>query len=350
VADSPFEAMSTPAQTIGRYFSVLSVVPSALLVAYFLVLNNSHAWTGQPDFAAGFSSLGEGGLAKVGQIVLASLLVGLVLQPLQYALVQFAEGYWGTSKIATALMRRRIARHRALWNALFDTRRDALKNLKVAGQSPRDAGQGQVKDDQLINLVVLDEATRGLATYPHALNDIRPTRLGNVLRRFEAEAGAPYGLGLPTVAPHLTLVALPEHVEFVNDQRTQLDLAVRLVVISVLACALSVLFLWRDGLWLLVAVVPYVLAYVFYRGAVVVAADYGTALATVIDVDRFLLYQRLNVPLPTSLASEQEQSRKLMKLLRGDRHPLERANVSLAYAPPASAPARTDAGAGDNSS
>jgi hypothetical protein len=349
VADSPFDALSTPAQTIGRYFSVLSVVPSALLVTYFLGLNNSQAWTGRPDLAKGFSSLGDGGFTKVGQIVLASLLVGLILQPLQYSLVQLAEGYWGTSRIATAMMRRRIARHRALRNALFDLHRDALKELKTAGQSPLDAGHAQVRDDNLIHLLRLDEASRALASYPHAPNDVRPTRLGNVLRRFEAEAGAPYGLGVPTVAPHLSLIAPREHVEFVNDQRTQLDLAVRLVVISLLACVLSVVFLWRDGLWLALAAVPYALAYVFYRGAVIVAADYGTALATVIDVDRFLLYERLRLPAPTSLATEQELSRKLMKVLRGDLNPLERIAVSLDYAPPPNAEGASGR-AGDNPS
>ena len=67
-------------------------------------------------------------------------------------------------------------------------------------------------------------------------------------------------------------------------------------------------------------------------GAVIVAADYGVALSTVVDVDRFLLYERLNVPAPGTLAAERVQAAKLMTLLRTDENPAERATVDLTYA------------------
>jgi hypothetical protein len=53
--------------------------------------------------------------------------------------------------------------------------------------------------------------------------------------------------------------------------REQLDLAVRLCTLSLLAAIVAVVFLITDGAWLFVALVPYALAYAAYRGAVVAA-------------------------------------------------------------------------------
>ncbi|HEX8093479.1 hypothetical protein [Jatrophihabitans sp.] len=340
MADSPFDALASPAQTIGRYFSILSVIPSALLVTFVLVLHNSQAWSGHPDFGHGFSSLGDGGFGKVGQIALASLLVGLVLQPLQYTLVQLAEGYWGTSKLATWLMLRRIEHHRQVRKTLNTTVAEAIRMLEAAGESPLNPDHEPVSEGNLVHLVRFDEANRALASYPHRPNDVRPTRLGNILRRYESEGGEPYGLGVPTIAPHVGLIAPRDHTDYVDDQRTQMDLAVRLVVINLLASLLAVVFLWRDGLWLLIAVGPYALAYVFYRGAVTLAADYGTALATVVDLNRFLLYDRLHLPVPNNSVEERTQSAQLMTLLRSDLHPDERTIVDLTFSTAAPAKRR----------
>ena len=61
-----------------------------------------------------------------------------------------------------------------------------------------------------------------------------PTRLGNVLRRYEDTAGRQYGLDIVRIAPHLNLVARPEHREYVDDCRKGLDLGVRLCVLFAL--------------------------------------------------------------------------------------------------------------------
>jgi len=325
--------LSGPAGKIGRYFSVLSVIPSALLVSFVLVLAASGAWSGHVDWSAGFAALGHDGLTRVVQVALASLLVGLVLQPLQYALVQFAEGYWGTGPVAGALMRVCIGRHRRSRRNLNRIEGEYLNALESWGQSPQRTGDAKVTDDHLGALVRYEEARRALLGYPHDVNDVRPTRLGNMLRRYEAEAGAVYQLPLPVVAPHIALLAPKAHVDYVDDQRTQLDLAVRLALVSVLGAVAAVLFLWRDGLWLAVALVPYTMAYLFYLGAVVVAGEYGTALATVLDLNRFALYDALRVPQPASLGDERAQAAKLAQVLRTDLR-LEDRVVALDYATP----------------
>ncbi len=352
MASTTLPDLTGPAGKIGRYFSVLSVIPSALLVSFIVVLAGSGAWDGTPHWSAGFAALGRHGFTTIAQVALASLLLGLALQPLQYSLVQFAEGYWGTGPVATALMAAGIKRHRTSNTNLNRIAGASLNALEGVGQSPRGAGDDPVTEANLLALLRFDEANRALLSYPHHPNDIRPTRLGNVLRRYEAAAGAVYGLSLPTIAPHLTLIAPKRHLDYVDDQRTQLDLAVRLTLVSILAAVAGIMFLWRAGLWLTIAAVPYSMAYLFYRGAVVLAAEYCTAVATVLDLNRFTLYDAVHVPAPSDLKGEQVTAAALTTVLRSDLRPTERA-VPLSYTTTDSAPVcdndnSTSAGARDD--
>ncbi len=73
----------------------------------------------------------------------------------------------------------------------------------------------------------------------------------------------------------LALAARPEDVRYLDDQRIQLDLAVRMCFTAVLATFISGSLLWRDGMWLLIVPIPGALAYVAYRGTVVSAREYG---------------------------------------------------------------------------
>jgi hypothetical protein len=313
---SILDVASGPSSVIGRYFSVLSVVPSALFAAYVYALIALDPWSGQPHWGQvvdGFSELGFGGVAALSLI---SLLIGLILQPLQYSLVQFCEGYWGTSRLAQASMNRRILHHRQARADLALLQGQELKLLADANQNPSDPNADWVDDQHLPNLTAYDEATRLLTRYPKNRNDVRPTRLGNVLRRYEAAAGAAYLLPGVTVTPHLALVAPTDDVAYLDDQRTQMDLAVRLAVLSAFATACTAFALWRSGLWLLLSLAPYAATYVFYRGAVGLAQGYGTALSILIDLNRFALYERLHMVAPLNMRAEREMNAALGKVLR----------------------------------
>lgn len=146
-----------------------------------------------------------------------------------------------------------------------------------------------------------------------------PTRLGNVLRSYERLAGYQYGLDAVTVLRHVALVAPSGHVEYLDDQRQLLDLSVRMCLTSILATLISIAFLWHHGPWLAIALVPYVLAYLSYRGAIVVAHEYGAAMSTMIDLDRFALYDYLRLPRPKDTAEEQRTNPGLVELLSHNR-------------------------------
>ena len=83
-----------------------------------------------------------------------------------------------------------------------------------------------------------------------------------------------------------------------------MELALRTSFLSMLASVVTLVLLWRHGWWLLVALFPYAIAYLAYRGAVAVAHEYGTALAVMVDLNRFALYDRLRVKLPTDIDEE----------------------------------------------
>jgi hypothetical protein len=175
---------------------------------------------------------------------------------------------------------------------------------------------------------ISEESRRLAAAYPKNEGDVMPTRLGNVLRRHERLAGSQYGLDAVTVIRHVALVAPPERLGYLNDQRQLLDLSVRMCATSIFATLIALAALWRHGPWLLIALVPYGVAYISYRGAVVVAAEYGAAFSTIIDLDRFAFYDQLRMPPPKNTADERKMNADLVKLLSHERR-------NLSYEPPA---------------
>lgn len=296
------------AATIGRYFSVVSVVPSSLYLIFAYLLIASGSWHHPPNWSHAFQSLEHLGVGGIALLALFSVALGVIVHPIQFAIVQFFEGYWGVSPPAQAIRYQRILYYRKVCRDLRGSQNTAIDELKGAEDTRRVQLNSRI-----------DEASRIRKNYfPRALDNVMPTRLGNVLRRAESQAGTQYGMKALQVVPLLLLIAPTNHVDYVNDQRSQLDLAVRMTFMSVVATATAILFLWPYGFWLLVAVIPYALAYVSYRGSVVAAIHYGAALEALVNLDRFALYEQLHLRLPAATAIEREANKKLGNLLNYD--------------------------------
>ena len=144
-----------------------------------------------------------------------------------------------------------------------------------------------------------------------------PTRLGNVLRRYEARAGASFGLPIITFATHIGMVAEPKHTAYVNDQRAQLDLAVRMTVLSGLATTATAALMWPYGVWALATLLPYAAAWGSYRGALVAASSYAQAFSAWLDLNRFRLYDALQMEVPPSAAAERTSNSHLLDMVNG---------------------------------
>jgi hypothetical protein len=306
--------VSGTGKAVGRYFSVVSVLPSILLVVYIFLLASSGSWWHSPNWHDALTAVHDLGLVGASLLAVSGIALALVLHPLQFSMVQLLEGYWGPGWLAQRIRASRIRHYRKRWLWLYDTAGKADSSL-----SDGQPAGGHLDDwtDQRVKLMSQSaEAGRSELSYPKDLDHVMPTRLGNILRRYEILAGQPYGLDAPTVLPSLALVAPPGHLDYLNDQRSALDLAVRTSVTSAIACLATVLFLWHSGLWLLIALIPYGITYAAYRGSVTAAGSYGIAMSAIIALNRFALYEYMRIPRPSTTARERQMNETLMYLLR----------------------------------
>jgi len=330
-APSIADTALTAGSKIGKYFGLVTMVPTLFLVLWVYVLIRSDAWHGAPNPTALGIRLSEWSISQVAWILLATFGLALFVHPLQFATVQLLEGYWGSSAVALGAMRLRVAHHRKRAQTL-ERRVDRLDEVigerfqehPSCPENPDDPTyderldrylDSRNADDLTVHVVVRDALQARYERYPEGRR-IMPTRLGNTLRRYEDAVGGQYGLDAITTAPHFLLVIPEPHVAYLRDSRQLLDTTVRLCFVSLLATLITVAVLLTDGLWLLVALGPQALAYLAYRAAIAAADEYGTAVATIIDLDRFALYDHLGLPRPRDTEEERRSNAQLMSLLR----------------------------------
>jgi len=316
-------SMPAPLGWLGRSFVVTSLLPSAMPVLAVHLLLHSGAWSGHPDWAKAWSALTSPGWAGSGGFVVASVAVAAVVHPLSGSLSRLFEGNWGTGQLGTLLAGRAVARQRTRRSWLV---RQAKRRASRRPSSPTGEALG-------------NQAIAAAVNYPSQAGDVRATSLGNALARHQLEAGAPYNLGLRQLSVLIRLAADQRDTVTLDDARLRLDLALRLVTMSLVTCAIGVGWLWRCGLWMLLTVLPYVLAVLLYRGAVTLAADYGAVLSGVLHLNRLELYRRIGLPPPADIVQERDRNRELMRVLRADEARDQRAAVvDLDYTGPQQAP------------
>ncbi|MCS7475486.1 hypothetical protein ACFFQW_15180 [Umezawaea endophytica] len=312
---------------VGRYFTVVSTLPSALLVAYTYVLVRV-AGAGPVNWSA----LASVSLHEVALLGLAALVLALATNPLQFVLIQVFEGYWGNSRLGVALATARTAHHRRRLAALRSA--EASADAVVRKHGPAALWYWDVPVEAVHAAITRVESQRIRGGYPR-IGEVLPTTLGNVLRRYENSVGKPYGLDPLSTIPRLAMVGGEREIAYVRDQRTQLELATRTAFVALCATLVTLVVMGRHGFWLLLAVVPYAVAFFSYRGAVALAHEYGTSLAVLTDLSRFDLYDRLRLTEVRDGDEERARNAKLMRIFAFD------SNVSLRYERP---PATQDTG------
>ncbi len=352
------DAASSVGSRIGRYFGVVGMIPALLLVLWGAVLITSDAWRDRPNLARLAKALSGWTLSSYAGallwILLASLVVGLILNPLQFGMTRILEGYWGTSGPARVVMRWRIGRHRRRLD-LLRTRRERLRERQnegmdkllgeLYGEDPetwsaqtlttrRDGLFKSLDGARFAGLRAAEDALYGILRSHPDVTRTMPTRLGNVLRAAEDQVGKQYGLDVTVTAQHFSMVADQRHLDYLRDARQQFDLTVRLCVVFLIATVMAVSCLLTDGWWLLIALVPYACSWLAYRASVGSAADYMTVVATVVDLNRFKLYESLHTALPRNSVEERWNNEKLIKLLDQD----HKASVRYEHPEPSAPP------------
>ena len=195
-------------RSIGRYFTVISMVPSLLFVLYVYGLFAANSWPGPFQPAKALHAAENLSIAKIVALLVAALLLGLVLHPFQFSMTQLLEGYWGGSYIGLFLARRRIMHYRRAARALKSaigvaeykwthavqrarTTPDQLK--RESPQQSRDMNAAYLNwengDPMLADYLRAQALRAALRQYPDIWRRMMPTRLGNVLRRYEDKTG-----------------------------------------------------------------------------------------------------------------------------------------------------------------
>jgi hypothetical protein len=312
--------------SIGRYFGLVSAVPSVLFAAWVYLLFATGALGGEPSVSGAAQNVMAAPLRTAAVLGLLALGVGLVVHPLQFALVQLFEGYWGDSAAAKSLRAYRTAVHLERLRRATLGREDWARHERTWRREGFDVAEALLQEDRqdspeakrLLRIVVEANSAEELAErYPGNALYVMPTSLGNALRKYEMRSGRSINLPILTFASHIGLVADPAHTAYVQDQRNGLDLAVRMSAMSAVATALTVAAMWPHGVWLTLALVPYCAAWMSYRGAVTAAHTYGLAFSAWLDLNRFKLYEGLHLPIPGTSELERTQNSELNHLIQG---------------------------------
>ncbi|WP_030408955.1 hypothetical protein [Streptomyces sp. NRRL F-5917] len=272
----------------GRFFVIGQLPVCACLLSVLLLL-----WARAPgadlDWSAAWRRVGTLGAGQALTVLFGTVVVALVLHPLQLPCVRLLEGYWPSWCGAAAR-----------WGTGRQER--VRQRLIRAAELP---GEGPPGPAALHEAGLADSTLR--ARFPQQPHLLRPTRLGNALAAAEDRCGAPYGWDGPVVWPRLYTVLGNAAKTTVEDRRDALDAVCRVSVASALCAAASAALLARAGWWVLLALAPLMLSRLAYHAAVHAAVAYGQAVRVCFDLHRFDLYPALRLPPP----GDPEQERRI---------------------------------------
>jgi hypothetical protein len=220
------------------------------------------------------------GTAVASLVFFAYLLAGFLLW-----IVRWYEGYWGDGPIGRG-------------STAIGVRLQRWRRRRLDLRDPR-------------------HYTRRYQEFPVSLEDLLPTRLGNVLRAAETYAADPQRYGVDSVFfwPRLYAVLSDGLRTALSEARSAME---QMLVISLLSAAFAVISLF-SGVWLRLPLAVWLpacagtvlLSLVTYRAAVHAAIGYGELVRTSFDVHRRTLLSAIGLTPPTTLQEERELWRAL---------------------------------------
>lgn len=247
-------------------------------------------------------------------LLVASVLLGLVLNALQAPLYRLLEGY-------------------LLWPRRAYDRGCRIQRARKEAITARIERTGTRAP---IQAALLQER---LARYPAADEQIAPTRLGNAIRRFEEYGYDRYRLDTQVLWNELTGTAPKDVGRQVDTARSSADFFVALLYGhgATAAAALLALPVGDADIALLIvtAAVLLLLVPVWYRAAVAATDEWAAAVRALVNTGRKPLADALGLVLPQDLGKEREM---WLLVTRMSRRPYRPA-ADAAFAPYRAEPA-----------
>lgn len=285
---------------LGHRFIVVTLLPNLAFVVFVGALLAAGAPSRRPSWdslSGTITDMSAGGLVLAG---IATFVASMAIHPLQYPLIQLVEGYWiglpfgaTLAKLAAEPIRKE---HKALSH--FQDQQDVDEH---------DATEAQ-------------ERRRWL---PVQADLILPSALGNTLLAGEHRAGYRYHYNTLAVFPRLIPLMSASVQSELTELRNQMDVAVRICVLNLLAVVVGMTLLIRHDVWLLLPLGCYLLAWVSYRAAIAAAKHFSEAMAVAFDLHHLDLWDAMSLDRPRDVdAVRQEHGENLSNLLAG--RPLRR--------------------------
>ena len=291
---------------LGLRFNVVGLLPSVagVFAILLLVRVTSQEGFGFQELAQEVAELGWAGALLA---VALALLVAFVLQPLQYGLVQFVEGYWPSRPFSAWVARKRTERHitkRAKWEDRADP--DPADYESPAGQNLADWAADQLR-----------------MRYPEE-DRVMPTALGNALRAAEDRPHETYGISAVDLWPRIYVLVPTERQALLENGVLQMDIAVRyfvtFLVVGVASFGIVLARLIFDDAhwgWLIIPIAELGLSMLSYRGALSKAIDHGVDIEVTFDLHRFHILEEMRISLP-SPRTERHKFAQLSRQIRGE--------------------------------
>ena len=277
-------AARQPAAGYGGRFYFIGYLPTyaATLFLLLLVWAGAPAWRDRPGrrirFTTAWATASHLSLGEVVMVALAVALLAVILQPLQLALVNLAQGSW-PRRLGTTWARQRQK-----------NRRDRLARAAQLPQNPN-----------LTSEAIQRAGTAGYQLhrrYPLPDHLLQPTALGNVLAAMQDTAGRPYGLDAVTAWPRLYPVLGEQCRTLVDDRRDTFDASVRLAATMAVTALASLVLLLGTGWWTALALIPLGVAALAYNAAVQAALAYAETVHVAFDLHRADLLTALRMKPP----------------------------------------------------
>jgi hypothetical protein len=236
---------------------------------------------------------------SIGEIIMVALAIGLLallLQPLQLALVEVAEGSWPACLVKTWACRRQLSRK---------------KRLQAAQHLP--AGS-DLTDEEVQRAGAAGYQLRRAFPMPNHL--IRPTALGNILAAMTDRAGRVYGYDAVIAWPRLYPVLGEQVKALVDDRRDNLDATTRMTATMAVTSVTSLILLVGSNWWILLALVPLGIAVLAYNASTRSALAYSEAVHVAFDLHRADLLTALRMELPRQQHAERALNEQWCDLWR----------------------------------
>lgn len=287
--------LSNVSGVLSRYFVVGFFLPVfAALVAYSLAVTSQllPSVYEQQSPATQIAILGG-----------TALLVGLALLGLNYPIMRAFEGYplLAAASWLTAVNRRRPWRYLGPGAVL-------AKAKLVRIQAGRRAQLRYLRDQSTDESVQSVAAWRLDCRYPRRYEDLLPTSFGNVIRAFELHSSHRWGLDAIAAQPRISALLSESEREIEADARSEAAFFVNLSLLSLLLAGVCIvdLVLFRSGAWyqIVVLLIPFISAWMFYRASIGAAERWGSTVRSAMDLHRIELYAKIGVRQPATFEDE----------------------------------------------